>query len=156
MKYLLFRFLALFLFLWSVPAYAGETVTVVYQNDLHGWIFPSSTRVGMAKMAQMFTVDLIQPGVSPKYLFDANNDFLRSKGYAEETRIYAHGQGYDMVERPGMVAEETMKIQPRMFLAIHPAAVSGQLRAGICDNFLITETGEVERLHKTPQQIFEV
>ncbi len=55
MKYRIFRFLTLFLFVFVAPAAAGETVTIVYQNDLHGWIFPSSTRQGMAEMARILT-----------------------------------------------------------------------------------------------------
>lgn len=51
-KYSPLFFAFLFLFL-SIPAAAGETVTIVYQNDLHGWIFPSSTRMGMAGMARV-------------------------------------------------------------------------------------------------------
>jgi 5'-nucleotidase/UDP-sugar diphosphatase len=46
---------ALFVFLLCAPALAGETVTIVYQNDLHGWLFPSSTRVGMERMLQTLT-----------------------------------------------------------------------------------------------------
>ena len=48
-----FPLFVLFLLLLSTPAAAGETVTIVYQNDLHGWIFPSSTRVGMDGMARI-------------------------------------------------------------------------------------------------------
>ena len=36
-----------------VPAGAREHVTVIYQNDLHGWLFPDSTRVGISNMAHM-------------------------------------------------------------------------------------------------------
>lgn len=46
-------FLVLLLLLLSTPEASGETVSIVYQNDLHGWIFPSSTRVGMAGMARV-------------------------------------------------------------------------------------------------------
>ncbi|MDZ7697316.1 MAG: metallophosphoesterase [Deltaproteobacteria bacterium] len=28
-------------------------MTIIYQNDLHAWIFPSSTRMGMAGMARI-------------------------------------------------------------------------------------------------------
>lgn len=50
MKYKSTRIAALLIFLVCTPALAGETVTIVYQNDLHGWLFPSSTRVGMQRM----------------------------------------------------------------------------------------------------------
>lgn len=38
---------------YSVPAGAAESVSIVYQNDLHGWVFPSSTRVGLGRMAEI-------------------------------------------------------------------------------------------------------
>jgi len=110
----------------------------------------------VAKAAQKLTVDMLRPGISPKELFEANNEFLRKKGYAPETRIYAHGQGYDLVERPGIVAEETMMIQGNMLLAVHPAAASARARVGICDNFFVHKSGKVERLSKIPQKIFVV
>jgi 2',3'-cyclic-nucleotide 2'-phosphodiesterase (5'-nucleotidase family) len=31
----------------SLPASAAQKATLIYQNDLHGWLFPSSSRVGM-------------------------------------------------------------------------------------------------------------
>jgi 2',3'-cyclic-nucleotide 2'-phosphodiesterase (5'-nucleotidase family) len=34
----------------SLPASAAQEATLIYQNDLHGWLFPSSTRVGMMGM----------------------------------------------------------------------------------------------------------
>jgi Xaa-Pro aminopeptidase len=110
----------------------------------------------VAKEAQKLTVGMLKPGVSPRELFEANNQFLTQKGYAPETRIYAHGQGYDLVERPGIVEEETMKIQGNMLLAVHPAAASARARVGICDNYFVHKSGEVERLTKTRQEIFVV
>ena len=41
--------------LWPFSAFAAEKVTIVYQNDLHGWVFPASTRTGMADMAAILT-----------------------------------------------------------------------------------------------------
>jgi len=52
------RFLIIALFLVvsiSISSAAAEKVTIIYQNDLHGWLFPSSTRVGMVEMAQILT-----------------------------------------------------------------------------------------------------
>lgn len=46
-------FVAAVLLLVSIPASACETVTIVYQNDLHGWIFPSSTRIGMNRISRI-------------------------------------------------------------------------------------------------------
>jgi len=110
----------------------------------------------IAKAAQKVAVDLLKPGVSPKTIWNAINAFLKSKGFPEETRINAHGQGYDMVERPSLVAEETMKIHPRTFFAIHPTARSAGALGWISNNFLLLDNGKTELVHKTPQKIFVV
>ncbi len=38
-----------------VPSAARENVTIVYQNDLHGWLFPTSTSVGISDIARILT-----------------------------------------------------------------------------------------------------
>ena len=40
------------------------------------------------------TRDLLKPGVDPVYILEDYNEFLRSKGYPEEKRLYAHGWTY--------------------------------------------------------------
>ena len=37
----------------SISSAAAEKVTIIYQNDLHGWLFPASTRVGMSEIARI-------------------------------------------------------------------------------------------------------
>ncbi len=106
--------------------------------------------------AQKVTSELLKPGADPPTIWEANNEFMRSIGYPEETRIYAHGMGYDMVERPSIMPGETMKIQAHMNIAIHPAVVSDKAKAGVAENYLISEAGENERLHKTAQKIFTI
>jgi Xaa-Pro aminopeptidase len=108
----------------------------------------------LAKEAQQVTLDLLKPGTSGSELWEANNAFMRDKGYPEEIRLYAHGQGYDMVERPCLDPDEPMKIASRMFLAVHPEVRSDQAFGWICDNYLVTENGNPEHFHKTPQKIF--
>jgi len=110
----------------------------------------------LAKEAQQVTLNLLKPGVSAVEFWETNNAFLRDKGYPEEIRLYAHGQGYDMVERPCLDPDEPMKIAPRMFLAIHPEVKSSEAFGWICDNYLVKGSGKLEHLHKTPQKIFLV
>jgi len=110
----------------------------------------------LAKKAQKLTLDLIKPGADSATIFDAHNEFMRSIGYPEERRIYAHTQGYDLVERPSLNPGETMQIQARMNIAVHPTVMSDKACAKVCENFLIQENGEKECLHKTPQKIFVV
>ncbi len=101
------------------------------------------------------TRDLLKPGISAISILDDYNDFLRSKGYPEEKRLYAHGQGYDLVERPSCQIGETMNIEENMNIAIHPP-IQKNGTANICDNYIITKTGVSECLHKTPQEIYVV
>jgi Xaa-Pro aminopeptidase len=110
----------------------------------------------LCKELQKVTLDLLKPGVEPKTIWEANNAFLRSKGYPEELRIYAHGMGYDMVERPGISPEETMKIQARMNMAVHPAVVSEKAFGMYCENYLVGEIGGPLCLHQTPQKIYKI
>lgn len=110
----------------------------------------------IAKEAQQITINLLKPGADPKDLLAANNEFLRSKGMPVEKRLYAHGQGYDLVERPAIRDDEPMKLKANMNIAIHPIATSKTAFAWVCDNYLVTEIGASECLHKTPKKIFEV
>ena len=71
-------------------------------------------------------------------------------------RLYAHGQGYDLVERPLIRADETMAIEETMNLAVHPGYETPSIFAVICDNYLIGPDGPGECLHKTPKQVFEL
>lgn len=109
-----------------------------------------------AKEAQRITIDLLKPGADPKELLAANNEFLRSKGFPEERRLYAHGQGYDLVERPAIRDDEPMKLRANMNITIHPITGSKTAFAWVCDNYLITENGASPCLHKTPKKVFEL
>lgn len=108
----------------------------------------------VAQQAQKMSLAEIKPNADVKNSVNALNEFLRSKRYPEERRIHAHGQGYDLVERPSIDPDETMKIQARMNIAVHPSVDSEKARAVVCENYLIHENGEKECLHKTPQKIF--
>ena len=104
--------------------------------------------------AQKFTVDMIKPGAACGDIWNAYNEFMRKNGRAEENRLYSHGQGYNLVERPLVRPDDPMRLKPRMNLAVHPMYPSKSTMTFVCDNFLLTERG-VERLHRSPQQIFE-
>lgn len=110
----------------------------------------------MAKEAQQVTLNLLKPGADPKDLLAANNEFLKSRGLPEEKRLYAHGQGYDLVERPAIRDDEPMKLAANMNITIHPIAATKGAFAWVCDNYLITEDGPSECLHKIPKKVFEI
>ncbi len=107
----------------------------------------------VAREAQLRTAALLKPGARPADVFKAHNDFLTSLGYPPEGRIFAHGQGYDLVERPAIRDDETMVLKANMNIAIHPVVQTETSYAFCCDNYLIGENG-AERLHKTPLEVF--
>jgi Xaa-Pro aminopeptidase len=110
----------------------------------------------IAKEIQKATLRLLKPAGNPKELWKAHNDLLKKKGFLAETRAYAHGQGYDLVERPLIRDDEPMKLKARMNITVHPTVGSDRVWVWVCDNYLITESGVSECLHKTPQEIFSV
>lgn len=109
-----------------------------------------------AKEAQKLTRDLLRPGTPLKELWEANNSFMRKHGFPEEKRIYAHGQGYDIVERPCLDPEDPWKIEAHTFLAVHPEVNSDQANGLICDNYFVNDKGIPEHFHQTPQKIFVI
>jgi Xaa-Pro aminopeptidase len=106
--------------------------------------------------AQKFTLELLNLGADPADIFARYNDFMRAGGRPQENRLYAHGQGYDMVERPLIRHDETLKVGPNMLFAVHPTYLTQRSYCWICDNYLVHESGDVESLHKFPQQITEL
>lgn len=108
------------------------------------------------KAAQDHTLSLIRPGADPADIARAHDQWMINHGLPPETRLYAHGQGYDLVERPLIRADETMKLAANMNLAVHPGYDDDTVFAVICDNYLVTETGVSDCLHQTPKQIFEI
>lgn len=110
----------------------------------------------LVKETQKVTLRLLKPGADPAEIWKANNEFLIKNGYPPETRLYAHGQGYDLVERPAIRDDEPMKLKPRMNITVHPIIGNERVWVWVCDNYLITEHGISECLHKTPQKIFEI
>jgi Xaa-Pro aminopeptidase len=110
----------------------------------------------LCKETQKVTLNLLKPGADPKEIWYANNEFLLKKGQLRETRLYAHGQGYDLVERPAIRDDEPMKLKDGMNITVHPTIGSDRIWVWICDNYLITDSGVSQCLHKTPQQIFSI
>jgi len=107
----------------------------------------------VALEAQKLAASLTKPGARPGDILRANNDFLVSDGYQPEGRILAHGQGYDLVERPAFREEEDRLLQANMVVALHPIAFTDSAYGFCCDDFLITGRGS-ERMLKTPQEVF--
>ncbi|MBV9982625.1 M24 family metallopeptidase [Bradyrhizobium sp.] len=108
------------------------------------------------KAAQEHTLSRLKPGASARDIAAAHDDYMTARGLPPETRLYAHSQGYDMVERPLIRRDETMTISPGMHLAVHPGYETESLFAVICDNYLVGEDGPGPCLHRTEKKIFEL
>lgn len=103
--------------------------------------------------AQQHSLSLIKPGAHPAEILAANNEFLARQGYKPELRLYAHGQGHDLVERPLFIKDETMLLRENMNVTIHPTAATDSVWAQVCDNYIVGPNGPGECLHKTSKEI---
>jgi Xaa-Pro aminopeptidase len=109
----------------------------------------------LVKEAQRHTLDYLRPGARCRDIFAEYDAFMARRGLPGEKRLYAHGQGYDMVERPLIRDDEPMIISENMNIVVHPGFSTKSMFAVVCDNFLVTK-GPPERLHATEQKIFEI
>jgi Xaa-Pro aminopeptidase len=109
----------------------------------------------IVKEAQQHTLRKFRPGASCKEISLAHNEFMKQTGVPPESRVYSHSQGYDLIERPLIRADETMNLEEGMNMSVHPAYATSSMFAHICDNYLVEENGASECLHKTPKQVFE-
>lgn len=108
------------------------------------------------RAAQDHTLSLMKPGADPAAIAASHDAWMEARGLPPETRLYAHGQGCEMVERPLIRKDETLPLAKDMLLAVHPGYDDGRVFAVICDNYMVTETGVSACLHKTEKRVFEV
>ena len=148
----------------------GDTFTLLVENNGPGGFYTEIARtfvlgkpsqelvdgIGQILEAQEQTLRRLKPGAACGEILEANNAFLRERGLPEEKRLYAHGQGYDMVERPLLRQDETMPIAESMNIVVHPSFVTPSVHAVICDNYLIGPGGPGECLHRTPKKVLEI
>ena len=106
--------------------------------------------------SRQVTLDLLKPGTPSKAVWDGFNAFMRKNGRPMESRLYCHGQGYDLVERPLVRNDEPMTIEKDMNIVVHPTYIHAGYLNWLCDNYLIGDNGPGERLHKFPEEITEV
>lgn len=111
---------------------------------------------GHVKAAQDHTLSLMKPGAAPAEIASAHNAWMAGRSLPEETRLYAHGQGCEMVERPLIRHDETLPLARDMLLAVHPGYDDGRVFAVICDNYLIEADGPGDCLHRTDKKVFEI
>jgi Xaa-Pro aminopeptidase len=108
------------------------------------------------KEAQAQTLKLIKPGAAPRDIAAAHDAFMRARGLPEELRLYCHGQGYDLVERPLIRSDEPWVIQKDMNIVVHPTYAHGGYLNWLCDNYIIGGNGPGDRIHYFPEEIVEV
>ena len=94
--------------------------------------------------------------IPKKDIWNAYNDFMQRNGRPEEQRLYCHGQGYDMVERPLVRHDEPMTIAANTNIVVHPTYMLERVMSWVCDNYIIGDDGPGERLHKFPEKIVEL
>lgn len=149
---------------------SGEHFTILIENNGPGGFYTELARTmvfgkatqqlldGFAAMkaAQDHTLSLIKPGVSCRNIAAAHDAYMRSHNLPPELRLYCHGQGYDLVERPLVRCDETMTLAAGMNLAVHPGYETDAMFAVICDNYLVEDNGPSECLHHTEKKIFEI
>jgi Xaa-Pro aminopeptidase len=148
----------------------GEHFTLLIENNGPGGFYTEIARtvvLGKAsnelidgfesmKEAQAHTLRLLKPGASSAQIAESHDAYMRARALPPELRLYAHGQGYDLVERPLIRADETMKLEENMNLAVHPGYETPSIFAVICDNYFVEADGPSTCLHKTPKQVFEL
>jgi Xaa-Pro aminopeptidase len=105
---------------------------------------------------QVETLAHMKPGVLASDVSAVHDEAMRKRGLPPEMRLYSHGQGYDMVERPLIRRDETMTLAAGMNLAVHPGYETPGLFAVICDNYLIGPDGPGACIHATEKKIFEI
>jgi Xaa-Pro aminopeptidase len=108
------------------------------------------------KASRKLTLDLLKPGTPCKDIWDAFNDFMTKNGRPLEARLYCHGQGYDLVERPLVRHDEPWTIEKDMNIVVHPTYIHAGYLNWLCDNYLIGGNGPGDRLHRFPEEIVEV
>jgi Xaa-Pro aminopeptidase len=106
--------------------------------------------------AQDYTLSLMKPGASCGDIANAHDAYMKQRGFPPELRLYAHSQGYDMVERPMLRADEPMHLEANMNFAVHPGYETPTMWSTICDNYIVEANGISACLHQTEKKIFEV
>ena len=112
------------------------------------------TACEQAFAAQAHTFSLMKPGMSCAGVYAGYHKYMLDHGLAPDTRVYAHGQGHDLVERPLIREDETMILRAGMNMTAHPSVVNDTVFSIVCDNVIIHDDG-AERLHKTEKRVFQ-
>lgn len=147
----------------------GDYLNLLIENNAPGGCYAEFARTvvfgeasrplveafNIALDAQVHTAKQLKSGASCAEIAANNDAFLENRGCVPEDRLYAHGQGYDLVERPLIRSDETMRLESGMYVSVHPAVRDSRIYMTVCDNFLIGKMS-AERLHQTASTLFEI
>jgi Xaa-Pro aminopeptidase len=149
----------------------GDQVALLVEDSGPGGMFTELGRscvVGVKVPQQMkdelafcmesrkVTLDLLKPGTPCKEVWETFNAFMRKNGRPEEARLYCHGQGYDLVERPLVRSDEPWTIEKDMNIVVHPTYAHAGYLNWLCDNYIIGGNGPMGRIHYFPEEVVEV
>jgi Xaa-Pro aminopeptidase len=148
----------------------GETLALLVEDSGPGAMFTELGRtcvlgrvpqqmkdeLEFVKASRKLTLDLLKPGTPCKDIWEAFNDFMRKNGRPEEARLYCHGQGYDLVERPLIRHDEPWTIEKDMNIVVHPTYAHVGYLNWLCDNYIIRGNGPGDRIHQFPEEIVEI
>jgi Xaa-Pro aminopeptidase len=146
---------------------AGDHFVLLIENNGPGGYFGELARtivLGKAsnelidgfetmKEAQDYTLSMMKPGASCRDIAYEHDEYMKKHGLPPELRLYAHSQGYDMVERPMIRADETMPIEASMNFAVHPGYDTATMWATVCDNYMVEANGVGPCMHKTEKKV---
>lgn len=148
----------------------GDVFSLLVENNGAGGFYAEVSRIfvlGRAPQAlldahsavleaQKYALSLLKPGALCADIFERHNHWLRERGLAEERRISIHGMGYDMVERPLIRDDETMRIERDMAIVVHPGILNARMFVHNTELYLIGPEGPLPCLHRTPRKVLEL
>ncbi|WP_408008468.1 M24 family metallopeptidase [Pseudalkalibacillus sp. A8] len=135
---------------------SGELIVMDFGSIINGYIGDICRTVAVGeistelkeiyetvKEAQQAAIDIIKPGVSAHEVDETARAIIRDKGYGEYfTHRTGHGLGLSPHEKPYMMQNSTLKLEPGMAFTVEPGIYvpkKGGVR--IEDNIIITEEG---------------
>src|SRR3546814_3013562 len=96
----------------------------------------------------------MKAGVACSDIYAEYRKYMDDKGLAADKRLYSHGQGLDLVERPLIRHDATMVLCVGMNMPAHPSVSDETIFSIICDNVIVSDDG-VAPLHSTVKRIFK-
>jgi Xaa-Pro aminopeptidase len=149
---------------------AGDVHSQLIENNGAGGYYTELSRIfvlgkapqylrdahAQALAAQQYALTLLKPGIAASEVYAQHNEWLRAQGLPAEMRLSIHGMGYDMVERPLIRHDETMRIEAGMAIIVHPGVADARVFAHNTDIYFIGPQGPGECVHRTPKEIFEI